>query len=48
MLSLELLIIVVLIIIGLLSMLELAVVSSRPARLSLLAAKDICGAVSAA
>jgi putative hemolysin len=45
MLSLELLIIVVLIVInGLLSMSELAVVSSRPARLSLLAAKGIRGA----
>src|SRR5215468_6594719 len=45
MLSLELFIIVVLIVInGLLSMSELAVVSSRPARLSLLAAKGIRGA----
>lgn len=45
MLSLELLIVVVLIVInGLLSMSELAVVSSRPARLSLLAAKGIRGA----
>src|SRR5438045_3396488 len=45
MLSVELLIVVVLIIInGLLSMSELAVVSSRPARLSLLAAKGVRGA----
>lgn len=45
MLSLELLVILVLIVInGLLSMSELAVVSSRPARLSLLAAKGVRGA----
>ncbi|MCA1550583.1 HlyC/CorC family transporter [Bradyrhizobium sp. BRP19] len=45
MLSLELAIVVVLIVInGLLSMSELAVVSSRPARLSLLAAKGVRGA----
>ena len=45
MLSLELFIIVVLIVInGLLSMSELAVVSSRPARLSLLASKGVRGA----
>lgn len=45
MLSLELVIVVVLIVInGLLSMSELAVVSSRPARLSLLAAKGVRGA----
>lgn len=45
MLSLELLIIVLLIVInGLLSMSELAVVSSRPARLSLLASKRVRGA----
>src|SRR5215467_412550 len=45
MLSLELLIIVLLIVInGLLSMSELAVVSSRPARLSMLAAKGVRGA----
>jgi putative hemolysin len=45
MLSIELVIVVVLIVInGLLSMSELAVVSSRPARLSLLAAKGVRGA----
>lgn len=45
MLSVELVIVVVLIVInGLLSMSELAVVSSRPARLSLLAAKGVRGA----
>src|SRR6476660_8535396 len=45
MLSVELIIVVVLIVInGLLSMSELAVVSSRPARLSLLAAKGVRGA----
>ncbi|MCP3474126.1 hemolysin family protein [Bradyrhizobium sp. CCGUVB1N3] len=45
MLSLELLIVVLLIVInGLLSMSELAVVSSRPARLSMLAAKGVRGA----
>jgi putative hemolysin len=45
MLSLELIIVVLLIVInGLLSMSELAVVSSRPARLSLLAAKGVRGA----
>jgi putative hemolysin len=45
MLSLELLIIVLLIVInGLLSMSELAVVSSRPARLSLMASKGVRGA----
>src|SRR3569623_3360759 len=45
MLTLELLIVVVLIVInGLLSMSELAVISSRPARLSLQAAKGIRGA----
>src|SRR5438477_938868 len=45
MLSVEIIIVVVLIVInGLLSMSELAVVSSRPARLSLLAAKGIRGA----
>src|SRR6516165_731458 len=45
MLSLELVIVVVLIVInGLLSMSELAVVSSRPARLSLLAARGVRGA----
>jgi putative hemolysin len=45
MLSLELAIVVILIVInGLLSMSELAVVSSRPARLSMLAAKGIRGA----
>ena len=45
MLSVELVIVVVLIVInGLLSMSELAVVSSRPARLSMLAAKGVRGA----
>src|SRR6516225_3815960 len=45
MLSVELVIVVLLIVInGLLSMSELAVVSSRPARLSLLAAKGVRGA----
>src|SRR6186713_2807951 len=45
MLSVELIIVVVLIVInGLLSMSELAVVSSRPARLSMLAAKGVHGA----
>ena len=45
MLSVEIIIVVVLIVInGLLSMSELAVVSSRPARLSLLAAKGVRGA----
>ncbi|WFU41569.1 hemolysin family protein [Bradyrhizobium sp. CB82] len=45
MLSLELVIVVLLIVInGLLSMSELAVVSSRPARLSMLAAKGVRGA----
>jgi putative hemolysin len=45
MLSVELIIVVVLIVInGLLSMSELAVVSSRPARLSVLAAKGVRGA----
>src|SRR5690349_12163641 len=45
MLSVEIIIVVVLIVInGLLSMSELAVVSSRPARLSLLAAKGVGGA----
>ena len=45
MLSIELLIIVVLIVInGLLSMSELAIVSSRPARLALLAEKGVSGA----
>src|SRR5215468_1835276 len=45
MLSLELVIVVLLIVInGLLSMSELAVVSSRPAKLSLLAAKGVHGA----
>ncbi|MGY3404857.1 CBS domain containing-hemolysin-like protein [Bradyrhizobium sp. GM5.1] len=45
MLSAELAIVVVLIVInGLLSMSELAVVSSRPARLSMLAAKGVRGA----
>jgi putative hemolysin len=45
MLSVELIIVVILIVInGLLSMSELAVVSSRPGRLSLLAAKGVPGA----
>src|SRR5262249_45421711 len=45
MLTLELIIVVLLIVInGLLSMSELAVVSSRPARLSLLASKGVHGA----
>src|ERR1700747_211256 len=45
MLSLELSIVILLIVInGLLSMSELAVVSSRPARLSLLASKGVRGA----
>src|SRR5215471_13413774 len=45
MLSVELIIVVVLIVInGLLSMSELAVVSSRPARLSLLARRGVRGA----
>ena len=45
MLSLELLIVVLLIVVnGLLSMSELAVVSSRPARLSILAARGVRGA----